>query len=135
MKVKLLEIRDAGLLLVKILNNPIDVKLAYRINKIAKKFAEELKLIEEARVKLVNEKYGEKQKDKDGKELESKIVPQKNMEAFIKEWESFLDTETDLPVQKIPFECLEGIKISAIEMSTLVNFIEEPKEEKSEEKK
>ena len=146
MKIKLSVIREAGPVLVQILGNPIDPKLSYRISKIARKLSDELRLIEEARVKLVNEKYGEEQKDVEGKVLPGgKRVSEENMDAFVKEWEVFLDTETELEIQKIPFACLEtksGITcpkcstvirepllISGMGMAILEPFIEAPKEE------
>ena len=102
----------------KILGTPIDFKLAYRINKIAGKIMSEYKVIEEARQKLF-QKYGVKN-DKGGL-----TIPEKNTEAFKKEFDALLDIETDLAIQKIPADCLREIKISAYELSQIADFIEE----------
>ena len=48
----------------------------------------------------------------------------------MKEFDTLLEVEIDLGIQKIPFECLEGIKLSGFEVSILEDLIEEPKVEK-----
>jgi len=112
---------DADGAFSKLLGTPLDFKLAYRIRKIAKKIMAEFKSIEEFRQELFK-KYGDKQ------ENGSLKVPEAKAEAFKKEFDAILDIETEVALEKIPFECVEGLKISAYELSLIDEFIEEPKQ-------
>jgi hypothetical protein len=124
--IKLRQIKDAYRGLMAVLNHPMDVKLAYRMRKITKQINMELKYIEESRSELVK-KYGEKIKDKNGKETDQIRVHDANIKKFSEEFESLLDEKVKINIEKIPFECLEAIeKISPNELSSIEIFIEEP---------
>lgn len=106
----------------RILSTPLEVKLAYRMNKIATVLLRKLKEIEKIRVDLVD-KYG-KEDDKG-----RTSVPPENIKAFTEEFERELDKEIDLEVQPIPFSCLKSISISAADLVAIQPFIEEPTQE------
>ena len=120
MKIKNRRLLEADSAFSKLLGTLIDFKLAYRIRKIAGKIMAEFKSVEEARQELIK-KYSEEQKDG------SKKVPDDKKEAFKKDFDAILDIETELDVVKIPYECVDGIKISAYELSLIEEFIDEPK--------
>ena len=52
------------------------------------------------------------------------------MEEFVKEFTAFLDTETDIDIQPIPFSLLQNIKLSATDLNVIEKFIEEDKDGK-----
>jgi hypothetical protein len=120
MKITLEKLNAMQGALSKTLGAPIDFKLAYRLRKIAGTIVTELKAMEAARQDLIK-KHGEKVKDTD-----QINVPPKNMEALKKDYKALLKIEVDLGIVKIPFECFDGVKISAFEMSTIEDLIEEP---------
>ena len=130
MEITLRQIREAQQGLFKILTYPMSIKLAYRMKKIAGQLSTELKNIEEARLELIK-KYGEKIKDKDGKETQQLQVPDTKIKQFTDEFESLLDEKIKINIEKIPYDCLEAIeKISPLELSTIELFIAEPVEDK-----
>jgi len=129
MKITLQELSEAQAALGRVLSSPIDVKLAYRARKIVSKIVEELKHIETSRMDLIK-KYGSKVKGPDGKETEQLQVPQEKISLFTKEYSEMLKLEVDLGVQKIPYECLEGVKVTMLDIAALEKFIEEPQPEK-----
>jgi hypothetical protein len=122
MKIKNRKILEADSAFSKLLGTPLDFKLAYRIRRIAGKIMAEFKHIEESRQELFK-KYGDKQANGSLK------IPDDKAEAFKKDFDAILDIETDLDVVKIPYECVEGVKISAYELSLIEEFIGEPKPE------
>jgi len=126
MKILLKELVEAKEGLSKILGVSQDIKLSYRVRKIAGKVLSELKHIEEMRQDLVK-KYGEEQED-------GSYNVVKNLDKFRIEWKSFLETEIELDVQIIPFECFESVKLSAFDIALLEKFIEEPKLDKPKRK-
>ena len=133
MKLTLKDIKDAESALTRILMSPIEFKLAYRLNKITKKFITEIKRIEEKRVELVETKYGVKKEGTTGFS-----VPSEKMDDFVKEFTEYLEQESDINIQPIPYEIIDksGIKISMNDMTTLEKFIEPSIEEsQSTEKK
>lgn len=123
MKITLEKLNAMQGALEKTLGAPIDFKLAYRIRKIAGKILEELRSMEVSRLDLVK-KHGEKIKDSDRMQ-----VPPKNMTAFKKDYDELLKMEVDIGIEKIPFECFEGTKLSAFELTTIESLIAEPKPE------
>lgn len=126
--ITLKEIKAAEQALTSILMTKVDFKLAYRIEKISKKLVAQIEKIEDQRLKLVD-KYGEPEKDKDGKETGRTQVPPAKHKAFNDEFSAWLDQPADLDVQKIPYELLETsqIKLSSADVMALEKFITEPK--------
>lgn len=118
MKIKLAELQQVQQIFNKILNTPLDFKLSYRLGKITKKLVDEFKVIEDERMKLIT-KFGIKDEKKG-----STSVPEDKLEEFLKEFNAILDTEIDLEVALIPVDLIEGIKLSANEVSALEKFVE-----------
>ena len=82
MVVKLKDLNLAKDVLTRLLNNPLEAKLSYRINKNTTKINNELQTIEKERMKLV-EKYATQEEDitVDGKVIKGqKRVPQEKIE-------------------------------------------------------
>jgi len=130
MELKLKQIRESFPVLQKVMNSPMDIKLAYRLKKIAKQLQAEAKGIEEARLELIK-KYGEKVKDKNGKETQQIRVSPFKMEKFTKEFNSLLEETISTPVEKIPFECIESLgKITPNDLVVLDDFVEEERPSK-----
>jgi len=127
MKTMLKDIKDAEKVLSQILMAQIEFKLSYRISKITKKLVANIEKIEDHRLSLVT-KFGTKEKDKDGKETGRLSVPPEKYEEFNKEFLEFLNGESDIDAQAIPYELLEnsGIKISPADMTVLSKFIADP---------
>lgn len=130
MKIKLRDLFDAQKVLEKVFNEPMDIKLSYRLAKISKKITSELKDIDEQRIALIK-KYAD-----EPTEEEKKInAPQKvttKIEEFIKEFNALLDSEGDIDIQLIPFNLLllANIKLSSDELNVIESFIEEDKDAK-----
>jgi hypothetical protein len=121
MKLTLKRLTEMDGALSKVLAEPVDFKLAYRIRKIANKILTELKNAEQARQDLIK-KHGTKD-DKGRVKVEDKDV-----EAFKKDYDDLMAIEVDLGVSKIPYECLTGLKISAYELAVIEDLVDDPKE-------
>jgi len=127
MKILLKELSEVNQSLLKMLSKEMDVKLAYRMRKISGKIVAELKHIENA-ISELRKKYGEKEKNAEGKETGQITVPQKNMSDFEKEVEVLLALEVNLGAELIPYDCIEGMgKISPLDLANIEKFVEEPK--------
>ena len=127
MKLTLKDIKDAEKVLSQILMAQIEFKLAYRIEKITKKLVTNIETIEDKRLELVK-KFGTPDLDKDGKETGRASVKPDKYEEFNKEFLEYLNAESELDAQEIPYELLEnsGIKVSPADMTVLKKFIAEP---------
>jgi hypothetical protein len=131
MKLKLKKLSEMGRALDTLLETPIDFKLAYRMRKISGKILSEMQHIETARMDLLK-KYGDKVKDQPGR-LQ---VPEAKMDAFVKEFDSFLGTEIDFGAELIPFECIENLgKISPANLADIEVLIAEPEKKAPEAKR
>ena len=119
MKIKLGKLQEAKGVFDKIFNEPMDIKLSYRLSKIANKINSELADIDKERIKLV-EKYADPVEEGKPKQVKEK------MQEFIKDFTSLLDTEEELDIQLIPLDLLlnSGIKISSNDMAEIADFIE-----------
>ena len=129
MEITLRQVRDGQSALLKVINQPMDIKLAYRMKKIASQLTTEISNLDKARRQLVK-KYGEEVKrGEKGKEIGTGTykVTEKNSDIFMKEYESSLDKNVEISIAKIPHECIAGIKISPVELISIEAFIEEPK--------
>lgn len=132
MTITLKELNDAAQVLIKILNHPMNIKLAYRIRKIVSQIQAELKHLDSVKTDLIK-KHGEPFL-KDGKDTgHFKVSPDK-LESFNKEFEDLMKEEIKTPIEKIPFESID-IPISPFEMVALDKFIEEPNEKPDSEDK
>jgi len=106
----------------KILSKELPFKLSYRLSRILTKVIAEYKTVEDTRQSMFK-KYGDETKEKSLK------IPDKNLEAFTKEWDAVLNEEIKFTVDKIPQECLEPCQLNAMDISNIMEFIEEPKPE------
>ncbi len=127
MEIKLIQIKEGQPALNKILRHPMDVKVSYRIRKIAAQLQTEMKNIEKKRGDLVR-KHG----NPDDKGYN---VPKDKMEVYNKEFDEYLESVVQTTIKKIPFVCIKEIKISPAEMVLLEPFLEEPSEKELEEPK
>lgn len=127
MKLTLKDIKDAEKVLSTILLAPLEFKLAYRVEKITHKLVTNIEAIEDFRLDLVK-KFGVSEKDKDGKETGRLSVPPDKYEEFNKAFIVYLEVESDVDCQEIPYELIEnsGIKVSPADMTVLKKFIAEP---------
>lgn len=91
-----------------------DIKTAYWISRIVKKFTSVLKDIENGRIKLITE-LGVK--DEKGTS-----VPPENIEKFQKNWEDFLSTEIEFDIPLISLSALEKINPTPEDLLVLEKF-------------
>ncbi len=125
MKIKLKELLEKKKSLDKLLMKDLPAKLAYRVNRITDKIISEFKQASKVQDRLWK-KYGTPMKDnKDKLELTDEA-----REKFNKEWDELLEQEITLPATKVPFDCIEGTTLSALDFNNIGCFIEEPKEVK-----
>lgn len=117
-KLKLRDIKLSETTLQKLAGAELTAKGAYRVSTLLRPISEELKLIEEQRMKLV-EKYA----DKDNESGEIKVENQRD--DFFKEWQEFLDTDTEIDIQAINVSDLDPIKFTPAEMATIEKFVVE----------
>lgn len=128
MKIVLRELIDAKPSFDKILGCSQDIKLSYRIGKIADKIIAEMKHFGKVRGELVK-KYGSE--DKQGRVT----VDNDKKKAFEEEMDGLLEMEIDFDFQPIPFDCYKGVQLSGYDLSFLNKFIEEPPKSFFEDKK
>lgn len=115
-KLKLKDIKSSEVTLQKLAGVELSAKSAYRVSTLLRPISEELKLIEEQRMKLVK-KYA----DKDNVSGEMKVENQKD--DFLKEWLEFLETDIEIDIQTIDLSDLESIKFTPSEMTTIDKFV------------
>jgi hypothetical protein len=122
MNIKYKEIKSADNILKTLLKTPQEPRLSYRLSKLLKKFTTTLDRIDEEGNALVR-KHGELANGR------YNVAPDK-MDAFTAEFVTFLDGETEIDFEPIPFDLLEksGVKISPDDMIALDQFITEPVE-------
>ena len=123
MKVKLRKLYEAKIVLDRIFNEKMDAKLAYRLNKISKKVNTELNELEKQRIVLVKKYADEQTEEQKKKNIPARVILR--LEEFIHEFDELLDSPEEIEVQKIPFVLIESIKLSANDLETLEDFIEE----------
>ena len=112
MKVKLIDVYNSVPVMNKILETPMNASLAFQLTKLLKTLNDEMKSIEEQRIKLV-EKYGTKQ------EGEAVVVSDENKEKFMSEFTQLLNTDVDLTWEPLSVSKMEGLQLSVNEMSRI----------------
>ena len=119
---KLGEIKNASVALMKIAQKELPIRIAYKFNKIVDIIDKEMDTLEKFRIKLV-EKHGETNNNGETR------VPQEKFEDFQKEYNELLDTTVSIDVIKFPLSMFEecDIKMSIKDINSLdiVGFIEE----------
>ena len=113
MKVKLGDVYVSVNVLNKILDTELPVTVSYKMMKLVNKLNDELKTIENQRVKLVK-KYSTE---------EQGTVSEDNKNKFLQEFSVLLETEIDLDWEKIPLKTLDNnLKLSVNDL-TKVQYI------------
>jgi len=113
MKVKLGDVYVSITVLNKILDTELPVTVSYKMMKLVNKLNEELKTIEDQRIKLVQKYSTEEQGN----------VSENNKDKFLQEFSSLLETEIDLEWEKIPLKTLDNnLKLSVNDL-TKVQYI------------
>jgi hypothetical protein len=108
MKVKLGDVYVSVGVLNKILDTELPVTVSYKMMKLVNKLNEELKTVEEQRVKLVK-KYSSSTEN---------TVSEDNKNNFLQEFSTLLESEIDLDWEKIALKTLDkDIKLSVNDLS------------------
>jgi hypothetical protein len=129
-KVTLGDVLVVSNILGRIITTPMDFKLSYRLNRIAKKINSEAQSVDEYRKKLF-QKYGyEEEVEKDGVKVKTgkMLIPADKNDEYIKEITDFLQTEVEIEMQLIPYADLEksSVRVSPGEMPSFEKFITVP---------
>lgn len=120
MKIKLANIKNMETSLDSLLKKELNIRVAYRLSKLAKQIYEELLAFEESRIKLIK-KYGYFNKETQLYEIDTKN--QKNVDDFTTEFNQLVSEEVDINFKPILLEDLGDIKLSAIDMMHFNDFI------------
>ncbi len=110
MKVKLVDIYNSVPVMNKILETPLPASISFQLSKLLKSLNEEMKSIEEQRIKLV-EKYGTKG------ENQEVIVSDEQKQKFMQEFSDLLNTEVEVTWQPLSASKFDALQLSVNEMS------------------
>jgi len=121
MEFTLKQLQVASKALEKIINKPMDVKLAYRLAKLSRKITPELEDLEKVRMELIK-KLGVEDEHKQVK------VPDEKHEEFFNEITKVLEEKVTLDVELIPMDLFEQLKeVTPMDVMQLEIFLEEKK--------
>ena len=112
MKVKLIDVYNSVPVMNKIIETPMNASLAFQLTRLLKTLNDEMKTIEEQRIKLV-EKYGSKTEE------DAVVVSDENKEKFLSEFTELLNTDVDLTWEQLSISKMEGLQLSVNEMSRI----------------
>jgi hypothetical protein len=112
MKVKLFDVYNSVNVMNKVLDAQLPISVSFQLTKLVKTLNEEVKMIEEERVKLVK-KYSET--DKDGEST----VSEDKKQNFLKDFSELLETEVDLNWTPVSVSKLENLNVSVNELSKI----------------
>lgn len=115
MKVKLVDVYNSVPVMNKILETPLPASISFQLSKLLKTLNEEMRAIEEHRIKLV-EKYGVK-----GDSQEMTVAEDKKQE-FLKEFGELLNTEVEVTWEPLSASKFDALQLSVNEM-TRVQFL------------
>ena len=105
----------------KLANQAMPIKVAFRMNKLLKKIADEYENIEQQRTVLIK-KYG---KETDDNKIE---VNKENVEQFTAEFVELLEEETDLDIEPVNASLLpDSISLTPQEMAAIEFIFSEEK--------
>lgn len=122
MKIKLSEIYAANSAFIKITNQDLPIRLAFRLGQDVRIISEIFRDVEAQRLKLVN-KLGAPNADGQTQ------VTQENMKTFTDEFSTLLEEEVDLPIQPINLDELGAVTLTPKEVLTLEPFMIKVKKE------
>jgi hypothetical protein len=106
MKVKLIDIYSSVSSLNKLMEQPLSAKISFKLMKLLNAINDEVKLIEEQRMKLVK-KYAE----------DGITVSDSKRDEFLKEFSEFLNEEVDMAWEPISIETLGDLQLSVAELT------------------
>ena len=133
MKISLAEVKALEGSLSKIFEKDVNIKIAYRLSVLLKRLTEEMKLLEDSRIKLVT-KHG----TKDEKTQSITVLPE-NSQAFYNDFTELMQVEIDIDFSPVPLKDLGDIELSASDMVKLDGKIIQcevaPKQKESKPKK
>jgi len=112
MKVKLFDVYNSVNVMNKVLDAQLPISVSFQLTKLVKTLNEEVKMIEEERIKLVK-KYSET--DKDGEST----VSEDKKQNFLKDFSELLETEVDLNWTPVSVSKLENLNVSVNELSKI----------------
>lgn len=97
---------------------PLKAKTAFRISKLVKELDSNLETFNESRKKVIDTyKTESDETDKDGNKLE--VIPQENMEDYIKELSALVSEKVEIDVPEIGLDDLGEVEIEARHLSAL----------------
>lgn len=115
MKVKLVDVYNSVPVMNKILETPLPASVSFQLSKLLKTLNEEMKAIEEQRIKLV-EKYGVKTENNE------MTVSEEKKQEFLKEFGELLSTEVEITWEPLSSSKFDALQLSVNEM-TRVQFL------------
>lgn len=115
MKVKLVDIYNSVPVLNKILETPLPASISFQLSKLLKTLNDEMKSIEEQRVKLV-EKHGSTNNNGET------MVSEDKKQEFLQEFSDLLNTEVEVTWQPLSASKFDALQLSVNEM-TRVQFL------------
>lgn len=111
MKIKLYKLIDMKKVIDKLIAQDVPVIVGYDLIKVVRVFAEELKVYNKIRTKLLK-KYGKENKDK-----KTTTIPKEKVEEFNKELFKVLDKDIKVEVKKIKLSLLgDSVKLSTTDL-------------------
>lgn len=120
MKLKLGDVTMMQQGLTVLLNQPLPIKLSYKLGKLVKIVDEEIQEIENRRIELVK-KYGVEDKEKG-----TIKVSDENQDHFMKEYSELLDLDVNLDFEQVDINQLpDDIKISPQQLIFLDKIIKQ----------
>lgn len=117
MKVSLFEVYSSTVIMNKLIEAPLQARLSFKLIKVVQKFNEELKQLDEQRVKLIR-KYGTET-------AEGISVSDENKQSFIAEFNDLLAVEIDIDWDKISADALENITFSTADIMKIQYLFKE----------
>ncbi|HUT75014.1 MAG TPA: hypothetical protein VM221_09320 [Armatimonadota bacterium] len=123
MKVALREIFEAREALERLLAAPLEFRLAYRMHRLARRLMDELREIEAVRIRLV-EQYADEQTDAE-RQAGAPLQVRARIADFRRDFEALLREEVEIDAEPIPFECLETLTVSVVDLVRLTPFVGE----------
>jgi hypothetical protein len=108
MKVKLVDIYGSVATLNKLIDEPLPAKISFKLMKLLNQLNQEVKLVEDQRIKLIKKFSGE-----------GDSVTEENKEQFIKEFSEILEETTDISWEPVSIESLGELKMSVVELSKI----------------
>jgi hypothetical protein len=95
----------------ELIKEPLPVKTSFKLSTFISKMNPEIEAFDKVKKDKIIEYKGERQKDENGREINTFKIPDENVEKFSKEIKELLEQEVDIDVPDINIEDLGDIKI------------------------